>query len=84
MDTTKESVRLAAAAAAIGTDTRALRAMAARIPLLTARTHRRWGRYSPLDCVRLAVVARLQEFGIGLCEIAANSDPLRGVFRVQF
>jgi len=68
MDVTRETVRLATAAAVCVTSVRAVREMTRHVRLLTdtGRTAARWRRFSALDLVRLGVLARLQEFGIGL------------------
>lgn len=65
---TQATVTLTRAAHAAGMSVRALRRAALAVPRLGQPGHMAgvWRRYSATDCVRLAVVGRLQDFGIGL------------------
>ena len=65
---THATVNLTRAAHAAGMPVRVLRYAALDIPLLgqPEPTGGRWRRFSVADCVRFAVIARLQGFGIGL------------------
>ena len=63
---TTRTVTLTRAAHAAGMPVRVLRRAALSVPLLGQPGHMAgaWRRYSALDCVRLAVVGRLVDFGI--------------------
>ena len=65
---THATVNLTRAAHAAGMPVRVLRYAALDIPLLgqPEPAGGRWRRFSVSDCVRFAIVARLQGFGIGL------------------
>ena len=65
---TAATVNLTRAAYAAGVEVRALRYASLEIPLLgqPEPTGGRWRRFSVTDCVRFAVIGRLQAFGISL------------------
>jgi hypothetical protein len=68
MSVIKETVTLTKAADVIGIPPRVLRHVAANLPLLTdpTRCRGRWRKWSLVDLVRVACVAKLLEFGITL------------------